>query len=414
MDHIVIGAGPAGVVAAEALRRKDANATVTLIGDEAEPPYSRMAIPYLLIEKIDEAGTHLRHDPDHYAKLGIEHLRRRVERVDPQAHRVLLSDGTNRHYDKLLIATGSHAVVPPMEGAHLPGVHNCWTLADARDITARATRGSRVLLIGAGFIGCIILEALALRGVKLTVVEMGDRMVPRMMDATAGDLIRRWCESKGVTVHTETRVSGIEAVGGALRADLGPAGTVDADLVITAVGVKPNIRFLMGSGIDVDQGVLVDHYLETNVRNVYAAGDVAQGRDFSTGNQAVHAIQPTATEHGRIAAQNMTGGSTYYQGSINMNVLDTLGLISSSFGLWMGADHGESVERVDADHYRYMSLKFHDDVLVGATSLGLTQHVGVLRGLIQNRVPLGAWRQRLMDDPTRIMEAYLARHAKAH
>ncbi len=183
-----------------------------------------------------------------------------------------------------------------------------------------------------------------------------------------------------------------------------------ADLVISAAGVKSNTDFLKDSGIKIDQGILVNHYLQSNVPDVYAAGDVAQGEDFSSVSFEVQAIQPTATEHGRIAAMNMADRVTRHQGSVNMNVLDTLGLISSSFGLWMGAEGGDSVELCEPDRFRYINLEFKDDVLVGATSLGLTQHVGVLRGLIQGRVPLGSWKDRLMQDPTRMMEAYLAKN----
>lgn len=413
MQYLIVGAGPAGVVAAETLRKLDPAGDIALIGDEPERPYSRMAIPYLLIDQIDEAGTHLRHDPDHYARLRIELVNLKADRVNPASRQVVLNDGRLRSYDRLLLATGSHPVQPPIPGIHHSGVHNCWTLTDARAIIARAKPDARVLLIGAGFIGCIILEALALRKVRLTVVEMGDRMVPRMMNETAGGLIRRWCESRGVAVHTSTRVTAIDSGASGLRVSLSDGTEVESDLVISAAGVKPNTAFLEGSGIECDQGVLVDHYLETSARGVYAAGDVAEGRDFSTGNHMVHAIQPTAAEHGRIAASNMAGRNTYYQGSVNMNVLDTLGLISSSFGLWMGEEGGDQVERMDADAYRYINLQFKDDVLVGATSLGLTEHVGVLRGLIQGRVPLGPWKARLMRDPTRVMEAYLARASAA-
>ena len=123
----------------------------------------------------------------------------------------------------------------------------------------------------------------------------------------------------------------------------------------------------------------------------------------------MQAIQPTATEHGQLAARNMAGHSgAVHQGTVNMNVLDTLGLISSSFGLWMGAEGGESAELLNRDRFRYLNLQFKDDVLVGATSLGLTQHVGVLRGLIQTKTKLGVWKDRLKEDPTRIMEAYMA------
>jgi NAD(P)H-nitrite reductase large subunit len=194
---------------------------------------------------------------------------------------------------------------------------------------------------------------------------------------------------------------------GSLTVSLDNGETLAADLVIAATGVKPNISFLAGSGIETDQGVLVDRNLRSNIADVYAAGDVAQGLDFSTGEYSVHAIQPTAADHGRIAALNMAGREAGFQGSVVMNVLATLGLVSSSFGLWAGVDGGDAAELVEAGRYRYLRLQFEDDVLVGSTSLGLTEHVGVLRGLIQGRVRLGRWKKRLVADPTRIMEAYL-------
>ena len=182
-----------------------------------------------------------------------------------------------------------------------------------------------------------------------------------------------------------------------------------ADLIVSATGVRPNIALVEGTGIETDHGILVNRHMQTNDPNIFAAGDVAQGQDFSTGEYTVQAIQPTATEHGQLAARNMAGHSgAVHQGTVNMNVLDTLGLISSSFGLWMGAEGGESAELLNRDRFRYLNLQFKDDVLVGATSLGLTQHVGVLRGLIQTKTKLGVWKDRLKEDPTRIMEAYMA------
>ncbi len=149
--------------------------------------------------------------------------------------------------------------------------------------------------------------------------------------------------------------------------------------------------------------------MQTSVPGVYAAGDVAQARDFSTGKASLNAIQPNASDQARIAALNMAGRAAVSPGSLAMNVLDTLGLIASSFGMWWGAPNGESAELVDEENFRYLSLEFEDDVLVGATSLGLTQHVGVLRGLIQTGTRLGAWKDALLKDPSRVMEAYLAR-----
>lgn len=408
MQHLIIGTGPAGVTAAETLRRLDPAAGVRLIGAEPEPPYSRMAIPYLLMERIGEPGTYLRARPEQYARLGIEIGQGRVCGIDTAARAVQLADGTRHAYDRLLLATGATPVRPPIPGIELPGVHSCWTLPDARCIQAGAARGSRVTLIGAGFIGSIILEALAQRGVQLTVIEQGERMVPRMLGPAAGAMIRRWCEGKGVRVYTGARVQAIEQAPDGLRVVLGEGAPVDADLVISATGVRPNVGFLDGTAVQVRQGVLVDRHFRTSIPEIYAAGDVAEGLDFSTGGHAVHAIQPTATDHGHLAALNMAGRNAPHEGSVNMNVLDTLGLISCSFGLWMGVPEGEGVEVQQPDNYRYLSLQFAADRLVGAHAVGLTQHVGVLRGLIQRRTPLGHWRQRLLHDPSRIMEAYLA------
>jgi len=407
MKHVIIGAGPAGVIAAETLRKVQPDSTVTIINDEPEPPYSRMAIPYLLIGRIDEAGTYLRKSGSHFADAGIEIMQDRVSSVEASGKRLTLESGKSLDYDKLLIATGSHPVSPPLPGMDLPGVHSCWTLEDSRHIAAKAKSGSNVVLMGAGFIGCIILEALASRDVNLTVVEMEDRMVPRMMDQNSGNLIKKWCQGKGVVVHTSTRVESILEDGNSLKVVLNNGETVDADIVISATGVKSNIQFLEGSGIETEFGVLVNNRLQSSDPDIYAAGDVCQGKDFSTGEYSVQAIQPTAADHGRITAMNMAGKDTIHQGSINLNVLDTLGLISSSYGLWMGVEGGDSAELYDPERYRYLNLQFEEDVLVGAQSLGLTQHVGVLRGLIQTRIKLGKWKQHLMKDPTRIMEAYL-------
>ena len=409
MDYVILGAGPAGVIAAETLRRVDPAGQVTLVGGEPEPPYSRMAIPYLLAENVGEEGTHLRHGESHFDKLGIGLRQDRAESIDAGARKVRLAGGEDLAYDRLLVATGARPVRPPIPGMDLPGIESCWTLEDARRIAEGTREGAKVVLMGAGFIGCIVLEALAARKVGLTVVEMAPRMLARMMDETGGEMIQRWCEAQGVKVLVGTAVESIEQAGEGLRLSLGKAGSLEADLVVCATGVKPNLELLEGSGVETEYGILVDNNLATNVEGIYAAGDVAQGPDFSTGERAVHAIQPTASEHGRIAAMNMAGKSTDYRGSLSMNVLNTLGLISSSFGLWEGVEGGERAIASDPEHFQYLRLEFRDDVLVGALALGLTRHVGVIRGLVQTAVKLGPWKDELLRDPHQVMRAYLER-----
>ena len=461
MKHVILGAGPAGVIAAETIRKHAPHDSITLVGDEPEAPYSRMAIPYLLIGNIPEAGTHLRHTADHFAKHRIDVVRGvRAQSINTQAQTVRLSDGRVLPYDKLLVATGSRPASPPITGINSPGVHSCWTLADARAIMERAKPGAKVVQMGAGFIGCIIMEALAMRGVQLSVVEMGDRMVPRMMGPTAGGMIKDWCERKGVKVYTGARVESIGAAGatagnahpattaspaatsepsffGRLAALLGfgdgasntgtasggastPGGaglmvrlstgqTLEADLVISATGVKPNVDFLQGSGVTINTGIVTDARMATNIPGIYAAGDCAEAFDSPSGTHVVSAIQPNAADEARIAALNMVGQAATLQRVPQINVLDTLGLISASFGQWQGVPGGEHVELTDRQADRHLSLQFSGDRLVGCNSIGWTEHVGVMRGLVEGGVSLGPWKESLLKDPTKLMEAYLDR-----
>lgn len=444
MKHLILGNGPAGVVAAETLRRAAPADDIVMVGSEDAPPYSRMAIPYLLEENIDESGTYLRKSSGYFESLRVRELRGRAVSLDTGQRRLLFADGHFEDYDRLLIATGSHPVRPPIAGVDLPQVQTCWTLEDARAIAELARPGAKVLQLGAGFIGCIIMEALARRGVELTVVEMGDRMVPRMMTPKAGGMIKQWVQDKGIKVITSAGVERIDSrasihaaagvpslmsrIAGFVTGDksaappavdgpplsvkLSNGSQLDCDLVIVAAGVAPNVGFLDATDVQVAKGVLVDDTMQTSVAGIYAAGDVAEAPDLFTGSHLVSAIQPNAADQARVAALNMAGQETHMKGVLAINVLDTLGLISSSFGQWWGekADEGGSgVEHVDEGGWRYLSLQFKDDVLIGATSIGLTEHVGALRGLIQSQVRLGPWRERLLKSPLQFVDAYIAR-----
>jgi NADPH-dependent 2,4-dienoyl-CoA reductase/sulfur reductase-like enzyme len=410
MKHVIVGAGPAGVVAAETLRKLDPDCEITIIGDEPEPPYSRMAIPYLLRDNIDEQGTYLRKQQAHFNDSGINVVVDTVASVDVGNKSLALSGGGSMSYDKLLVATGSTPLTPPIPGIDHERVTSCWTLEDSRKIASGIKPGASVVLIGAGFIGCIILEALVASGANLTVIEMGNRMVPRMLDETCGTMLENWCKNKNVNVMTSSQVEAIEDNGDSVTVKISGGREAEAELVISAAGVGANAGFLEGTGVELSNGaVVINEHMCSSVEDIYAAGDVACGRDFSTGDYSVQAIQPTAVEHGRIAANNMVShGSVRHQGSVVMNVLDTIGLISTSYGQWEGVEGGDSATLVDEDEFRYIQLQFDGDRLVGANTLGMTQHIGVLRGLIQGRFNLGKWKDRLMDNPLLVMEAYLA------
>ena len=408
MKHVIIGAGPAGVTAAEEIRRQDLSAEIILISHEPETPYSRMAIPYLIKNQIEENGTFIRLSDTHFDDQKITLLEATIDSIDTEGKNLKLGSGESLSYDKLLIASGGTPLTPPIEGIDLPGVTPCWTLEHARKIIERAVSDAHIVLIGAGFISTTIVEALVERGGSLTIIEMEDRLIPRMMDNKGADIIRKWCEAKGVTILTSARVDAISEAGGRLSVFFAGHDAIEADLVISATGVAPNISFIEGSGIDTDLGILVDEYLTSSDPDIYAAGDVAQAPDLLSDQKTVMAVQPVAAEHGRLAGINMVKGNTLaWNGSINMNVLDMLGLVSCSFGLWEGIDGGDSAELHKPEHNKYIKLQFQDDRLIGASSVGYTDHVGVFKGLIMGKVALGEWKDKLIEDPSQVMKAWI-------
>ena len=406
MKYVIIGAGPAGVRAAEVLRQEDPTGEITLVSGEPGEPYARMAIPYILTGLIDEDGTQQRKTVGHFDGLGIRYLNNKAKEVRANGNggAVELDDGSTLDYDRLLVATGSSPTHPPIPGTEIEGCVACWTLEDARVIAEHLKPGAKVVMMGAGFVAGVIMKSLVESGVKLSVIAGRSGQILRsMMTPVGSKMLQRWLEIKGVNVITEGRCERIEP-GPRLIMD---NQVLDADLIILATGVRPNVSFLDGTGAEIDEGIVIDDHMQTTVPFIYAAGDVAQGRDFSTGEWVVHALQPTATEHGRVAALNMSGKDVPYRGSLGMNVLDTVGLLSYTFGLWKGREGEDTVESVDADHFLYIRLCFEEDTLIGAITIGNTQHVGAIRGLIQTRRHLGEWKDKLMKNPQLIMEAFV-------
>jgi NAD(P)H-nitrite reductase large subunit len=409
--HVILGAGPAGMHAIETIRKYDpAGSEIHLVCDE--PAYSRMVLPYWMAGEIEESHVLTANDGALAQHRVTPHIGCRATAVDAAGKRVTLSDGSTLAFDTLLIATGSSATRPPISGADQPGVHNLWTLGDARAVMPLAQPNKKVLFVGAGFIGLIVLNALFKKGCRLAVVELESQVLPRMLDAAAASLAQKWLEAKGVELHTGTSVTGIERAGDALVARLASGRSVDADCVIISTGIRTNVEFLQGSGIALDRGVLVDHHLRTNFPYIYAAGDCAQGPDLLQDGQAIHAIQPTAIDHGRIAGANMAGGNVRYDGSLLMNVLDICGLQGASFGRCNAT--GESLVLQNDTRPIYRKLILDGDRITGAILLGRTSDLatlndmGMIKGFIQTQTPLGEWKSYLQHHPLDVRRAYVA------
>jgi NAD(P)H-nitrite reductase large subunit len=234
-----------------------------------------------------------------------------------------------------------------------------------------------------------------------------------MVDATGAGIVQQWLEKHGVTVRTDARLATIEDVEGKKRLTFAVGPQIDADVVVMATGITANLEWLAGSGVRVDHGVVVDDRLRSSVPTVYAAGDVAEGVERITGAPAIHAIEPTAQEHGRVAGANMAGQDVRYRGSVLMNIVEVARLDVASFGAWDDAG-AESVTALRADRPAYRKLLFSGDRLTGAIILGpssdiwTTNDVGMLKGLVQSQVPLGAWKAHLERNPFDVKPAFIA------
>ncbi len=410
--HIIVGGGTAGWNAITTLRELDkGDSEIILVADET--PYSRMVLPYYLARDIAESHVYIA-SPPRLAALKVDaRLGARAESIDTSSDKLILEGGDEIEYDNLLIATGSSPVKAPVPGANGKNVHSFWTFPQARAVASGVKEGTRVAMIGAGFIAFTILNALVNQGVKLTVVELESRILPRMIDDAGAEIVQDWLSERGVEVRTSTQVASIEDKGDAKLLKFKEGPDLEVDLVIMATGIRPNIDWVAGSDLETNQGILVDEHCRTNVANIYAAGDIAEGPDAVTGDRVVHAIEPTAMQHGRVAAANMAGQKIAYKGSLLMNIVDVLDLEIASFGAWDDAD-AEVLETVRPDRPAYRKLLFHGGRLTGAIILGKTREiwttndVGILKGLVYSGVDISEWKEHLRRNPFDVKRAFLA------
>ena len=410
--HLIIGGGTAGMNAMRTIREEEREASeITLV--TAERPYSRMVLPYYLDRSIAENHVYTATGADLTRWKVKTLIGRRATALDVKANVCTLDDGTRVEYDDCLIATGSSAARAPVPGADGAGIHSFWTLEEARGVLTSVTPGSQVVMVGAGFISFTILNSILSLGAKLTVVELAPRILPRMVDDIGAGVVEDWLKAHGVTVRTNAKLAKIEDVKGRKRLKFASGSDLIADVVIMATGIRTNLAWLEDSGVDIEQGIIVDEHLRSNVPNVYAAGDVAQGRDLISGQSAVHAIEPTAQEHGRIVGANMAGKDVRYRGSLIINIVEVCHLDAASFGAWDDA-RAEAISGLKKDRNAYRKLLFTGERLTGAIIIGrsndiwTTNDVGMLKGLVQSGQPIGRYQDHLRRNPFDVKTVFIA------
>lgn len=388
MNVVIIGNSAAGLSALQNFRKLDKTSRVVMISKEGLLPYSRVLLPYVLRGKLPYDGMTIR-TQEFFSRMDAQCVEGTVTKLDTAARRVLLEDGRSFAYDKVLIATGSYAVTPPIEGAHQPGVVHMWTKADVDELLPLFQGGKRAVVIGSGFVSLQAAWAACYRGMKVTVIELMDRIMPSVLDEHGAEVLVKAIGDKGVTLHTGTSTEKIEKqADGSFLVYLKDKAPVAADFVIMGTGVRPNVAFLEGSGVTVTRGIPVDEYMRTNVPDVYAAGDVAAGPTAFGDEHMIHALWPTAVEMGKTAAFAMAGQPVAYEGSLNMNVTQMYDVTVASMGRFNDADIDETRCFAPEDGYGYLKVCYKDGYIVGACLVGESDAVtlfGKLRPIIRKK-----------------------------
>ncbi|MCX7803919.1 MAG: FAD-dependent oxidoreductase [Planctomycetota bacterium] len=403
--YLIVGNSAAAVGCIEGIRSVDRERPVILLSREPYRVYSRPLVSYLLAGKITDERMFYR-PPDFYERNGVEAiLGVTAVSIVPSRKVVETADGRAFGFEKLLIATGGRPVIPgDVPGIDAPGVFTLTSWDDARAIKAHiAGNGAReALVVGGGLIGLKAVEALVAVGMKVTMVELSDRILSATFDRAASDLARETLERAGVAVRCGTTVARMEKRGGMLAgAELRDGSSVPCSLAIIAIGVLPDLSLVEGSGIRTDRGILVDDTLRTSAPDIYAAGDVAQApaAEAIGGGRKCIPILPNAYRQGFVAGQNMAGRKRTYRGAMPMNAVDVLGLPTISVGLTdppEGSEY-EILSALDREAPWYKKLVLKGGRIVGAVFAGRIDRAGIITGLIRDRADISGFRDLLLS-----------------
>ncbi len=397
MKYVIIGNGIAGVSAAEAIRSMDPAGPITMIGDETFPPYSRPMISYVLDGSQPHAKLPVR-SAGFYDEQRIEaRLGQRAAGIDVEARQVLMGDGERIAYDRLLIAAGADPRPVAAEGTDLKHIFYMRTEAHARQQVAALDGARRAVVLGGGLVGFKAAYGLLRRGLAVTMLITSGYPLAMQVDPEAGGRILDELVRHGLTVEVGVSVRAFEG-NGRVQAAVTDAGTrLPCDLVIVGKGVLPVRDFIPREKIDVDLGVVVDRFQQTSAPGVYAAGDAAESVDIARGCRWVNALWPEAAAQGRVAGLNMAGGAVAYPGSLSRNVMRIFDLDLLTVGIANpDPDSGCRILQTD-DRRRYRRLVLKDNLLVGAVMINDIEQGGVLRALIENRVPIRLPAERLLQ-----------------
>ena len=380
-EYVIVGNSAAAAGCIEGIRENDKKGTIAVISDEKYHIYSRPLISYRLKGDVTEKQMSYR-PADFYKANGVETmLGKRAVSIDSKTKEVSLESGEKIGYEKLLIATGSKPFVPPMDG--LDSVKNKFSfmkMDDAKGIEKVVKKGAKVLIIGAGLIGLKAAEALEHYGCEMTVVDLADRILPSILDKQTSEIMQKHIEEHGVKFILGTSAKKFDKN----KAVLANGEEISFDILITAVGVRPNTELAESAGGKVERGILTDKKQAVKgVKNIWAAGDCTVSDDITTGTAHIIAIMPNAHEQGLVAGRNMAGTKAVYENAFPMNAIGFFGLHI----ITAGAYTGDCYEEIDGENVKKLyssGNKLNGFILMGEK----IARAGIYTALIRERTDL--------------------------
>ena len=397
MRIVIIGNGIAGVTAARHVRKGSATADVTLVSDETPSPYARTALMYVYMRTLTQELTHL-YEERFWGENRIERVHDRVESIDLARRQLGLRDGSPVTYDRLLIATGSTPFIPPWPGHRLDGVQGLYSLSDLGRLEAATPGIRRGVVVGGGLIGVELAEMLRVRGKSVTFLVREDRYLPRVLAPEESDLVADAIRAHGVDLRLGCEVTRVEGAGRVESVVTSDGDALSAEFVGVGTGVRPNIEWLDGLGIDTDRGVLVDEALQTNVPGVFAAGDCAQLRRPPGDEPPSRPIWYTARLQGATAAFGLLGQPRVYAPGVFFNSAKFFDLEYQTYGRATGAPPEGEASWTATDGARSVRIQHRTDAsrrVVGVTSLGARLRQDVCTTWIAEGVSLDDARRQL-------------------
>jgi len=419
--YVIIGSGVAAVSAAQAIHENDPGASTLMIGDDPHGFYSRPGLAYYLSGEIPENMLFSFQESD-FRQMNIQRRKGRVERVLPDQHRVELDQGTQIAYDRLLLATGSRAVLPRVAGADLDGVVKLDHLEDARQILKLARRARAAVVVGGGITALEIVEGLVACGVQVHYFLRGERYWNNVLDDTESRLIEERLKAEKVNIHYRTELECIEGNRGKVVGVVTRDGRrIACGIVAFAIGVQPQKSLAEKAGLQVDRGILVTPNLQTSHPDIFSAGDVAQVYDPYSGKTSLDTLWNLAREQGRTAGINMAGVATLYEKSVPFNVTRLAGLTTTIIGkVGQGRDDDlVAIARGDSETWRELPdsiaafsqfeinrlrLLMGKSQLVGAIIMGDQRLSIAIRRLIGEQVDITPIRSQLLRPGCRIAD----------